>query len=197
MRIDGGHRRVDDLNGLVWMAGLKNSFELPGKAIGRIRIAHGRRLAEHENADCCAGRFPGGQEQGPGGARDCRRKEPPAELGIVGEHGAVALTRVEEKRRGIAVSGEAKSQFQKAQKQQWRCEGREPEPPASGRRYGGFGQTLGFGSCLARFATRGELGLVPLGFHTLNWIGHLPAGRGISGHALAIEESSGKLVAKS
>ena len=32
-----------------------------------------------------AGRLPGGQEQRPGGPGDCRGKEPPAELGVVGE----------------------------------------------------------------------------------------------------------------
>jgi hypothetical protein len=71
---------------------------------------HGCGFAEHENADGVL-RLSCGQIQRSRRAGDGRREKPPAEPGIVREHGGALVVRREEKSCGMAAAGEAERQF--------------------------------------------------------------------------------------
>ena len=134
VRIDGRHRGVDNFNFLIRVARLEQPLKLARKAISRFRVAHGCGFAEHENADGVL-RLLCGQIQRLRRAGDGRREKPPAEPGIVREHGAALVVRREEKSRGMAVTGQAERHFHQTQGEQRQEHDEQAETPeAAGRR---------------------------------------------------------------
>src|SRR5206468_11939735 len=114
----------------------QQGLEIATRAVGRPRITLGRRLAKNKypaRARCLLRRHQDRRRA----ARQPRWKEPQTELVIIHQVILAADAGALEKTSGIAVAGQAQTQFQAAQQQQWdHQQGDEPEGPKSARREG-------------------------------------------------------------
>ena len=141
VRVDRGHGHVDDLELVAGKFQFEHRLQHPRQPKGRLRVPHGGRLAEDEDADR-AGRLARREDHGLWGAGQAGGKKALAEVRIIREHLATVQPLLQEERRRMSHAREAQEKFHHRQQQQ-RTEQREhaerPILPARESRSGALG----------------------------------------------------------